>query len=86
VCLNRPASLLYEFAETIQNRFSEVGKHGGNYGGAGQELRERTVSGMMECKRVCRKPARYRTAVDLMRKAGQAKADKKASRHRCRRL
>lgn len=46
-----------------------------------KELRERTGSGMMECKRALQETGGdIETAVDLMRKAGQAKADKKASR------
>jgi elongation factor Ts len=47
-----------------------------------KELRERTGSGMMECKKaLCSKPAGdIEAAVELMRKAGQAKADKKAGR------
>lgn len=46
-----------------------------------KELRERTGSGMMECKRALQETAGdIDAAVDLMRKAGQAKADKKASR------
>ena len=46
-----------------------------------KELRERTGSGMMECKRALQETGgNIETAVDLMRKAGQAKADKKASR------
>jgi len=46
-----------------------------------KELRERTGSGMMECKRALQETGGdIETAIDLMRKAGQAKADKKASR------
>lgn len=46
-----------------------------------KELRERTGSGMMECKRALQETGGdIETAVELMRKAGQAKADKKASR------
>lgn len=46
-----------------------------------KELRERTGSGMMECKRALQETGGdLEAAVDLMRKAGQAKADKKASR------
>jgi translation elongation factor EF-Ts len=46
-----------------------------------KELRERTGSGMMECKRALQETGGdIEAAVDLMRKAGQAKADKKASR------
>ena len=46
-----------------------------------KELRERTGSGMMECKRALQETSGdIEAAVDLMRKAGQAKADKKASR------
>lgn len=46
-----------------------------------KELRERTSSGMMECKRALQETAGdIEAAVELMRKAGQAKADKKASR------
>lgn len=46
-----------------------------------KELRERTGSGMMECKKALQETGGdIETAVELMRKAGQAKADKKASR------
>ena len=46
-----------------------------------KELRERTGSGMMECKRALQETSGdIAAAVELMRKAGQAKADKKASR------
>ncbi len=46
-----------------------------------KELRERTGSGMMECKRALQETGGdIEGAVELMRKAGQAKADKKASR------
>ena len=46
-----------------------------------KELRERTGSGMMECKRALQETGGdIEAAVALMRKAGQAKADKKASR------
>ncbi len=46
-----------------------------------KELRERTSSGMMECKRALQETGGdIEAAVELMRKAGQAKADKKASR------
>jgi elongation factor Ts len=46
-----------------------------------KELRERTGSGMMECKRALQETAGdIEAAVESMRKAGQAKADKKASR------
>lgn len=46
-----------------------------------KELRERTGSGMMECKRALQETnGDIEAAVELMRKAGQAKADKKASR------
>lgn len=46
-----------------------------------KELRERTGSGMMECKKALQETSGdIETAVELMRKAGQAKADKKASR------
>ncbi|MDG4552014.1 MAG: translation elongation factor Ts [Candidatus Contendobacter sp.] len=46
-----------------------------------KELRERTGSGMMECKRALQETGGdIEAAVELMRKAGQAKADKKASR------
>ncbi|MBK8184030.1 MAG: elongation factor Ts [Candidatus Competibacteraceae bacterium] len=46
-----------------------------------KELRERTGSGMMECKKALQETGgEIETAVELMRKAGQAKADKKASR------
>lgn len=46
-----------------------------------KELRERTGSGMMECKRALQETGGdIEAAVELMRKAGQAKADKKAGR------
>lgn len=46
-----------------------------------KELRERTGSGMMECKKALQEAqGDIEAAVELMRKAGQAKADKKASR------
>ncbi len=46
-----------------------------------KELRERTGSGMMECKKALQETGGdIEAAVELMRKAGQAKADKKASR------
>lgn len=46
-----------------------------------KELRERTGAGMMECKKALRETGGdIDVAVELMRKAGQAKADKKASR------
>jgi elongation factor Ts len=46
-----------------------------------KELRERTGSGMMECKKALQETGGdIEVAVELMRKAGQAKADKKASR------
>ncbi|RUQ38384.1 MAG: elongation factor Ts [Candidatus Competibacteraceae bacterium] len=46
-----------------------------------KELRERTGSGMMECKKALLETSGdIEAAVELMRKAGQAKADKKASR------
>jgi len=46
-----------------------------------KELRERTGSGMMECKKaLVETDGDIEAAVELMRKAGQAKADKKASR------
>lgn len=46
-----------------------------------KELRERTGSGMMECKKALQETSGdIEAAVELMRKAGQAKADKKASR------
>ena len=46
-----------------------------------KELRERTGSGMMECKRALQETSGdIEAAVELMRKAGQAKADKKANR------
>lgn len=45
------------------------------------ELRERTGSGMMECKKALVAAAGdIEKAIDEMRKAGQAKADKKANR------
>lgn len=46
-----------------------------------KELRERTGAGMMECKKALQETGGdIEAAVELMRKAGQAKADKKASR------
>lgn len=46
-----------------------------------KELRERTGSGMMECKKaLVEANGDIEAAVELMRKAGLAKADKKASR------
>jgi elongation factor Ts len=46
-----------------------------------KELRERTGAGMMECKKALTEAAGdMEAAVELMRKSGQAKADKKAGR------
>lgn len=46
-----------------------------------KELRERTGSGMMECKKALLEVGGdIEAAVELMRKSGQAKADKKAGR------
>jgi elongation factor Ts len=46
-----------------------------------KELRERTGSGMMECKKALQESdGDIEAAVELMRKAGLAKADKKAGR------
>lgn len=46
-----------------------------------KELRERTGAGMMECKKaLVESNGDMEQAIDAMRKAGQAKADKKASR------
>jgi len=46
-----------------------------------KELRERTGAGMMECKKALTEAGGdMEAAVELMRKAGQAKADKKAGR------
>ena len=46
-----------------------------------KELRERTGAGMMECKKALSECAGdMDAAIELMRKSGQAKADKKASR------
>ena len=46
-----------------------------------KELRERTGSGMMECKKALTETGGdIEAAVELMRKSGMAKADKKASR------
>ena len=46
-----------------------------------KELRERMGSGMMECKKALQETqGDIEAAVEAMRKAGQAKADKKASR------
>ena len=46
-----------------------------------KELRERTGAGMMECKKALNESGGdMEAAIELMRKSGQAKADKKASR------
>jgi elongation factor Ts len=46
-----------------------------------KELRDRTGAGMMECKKaLLEADGDMDKAVDSMRKAGQAKADKKSSR------
>jgi len=46
-----------------------------------KELRERTGAGMMECKKALTETdGDMDAAIELMRKSGQAKADKKASR------
>lgn len=46
-----------------------------------KELRDRTGAGMMECKKaLVESDGRMDDAVELLRKSGQAKADKKASR------
>ena len=46
-----------------------------------KELRERTGAGMMECKKALQESSgNIDTAIEQMRKIGQAKADKKASR------
>ena len=46
-----------------------------------KELRERTGSGMMECKKALQEASGdMETAVELLRKSGLAKADKKAGR------
>ena len=46
-----------------------------------KELRERTGSGMMECKKALTETnGDIEAAIELMRKSGQAKADKKADR------
>lgn len=46
-----------------------------------KELRERTGAGMMECKKaLSESDGDMEGAIELMRKSGQAKADKKASR------
>ena len=46
-----------------------------------KELRERTGSGMMECKKALQESdGNIEAAIELMRKAGLAKADKKAGR------
>ena len=46
-----------------------------------KELRERTGAGMMECKKALTESGGdMDAAIELMRKSGQAKADKKASR------
>ena len=46
-----------------------------------KELRERTGAGMMECKKaLVDTGGDMDSAVDLLRKSGQAKADKKSGR------
>src|SRR6185312_8083524 len=46
-----------------------------------RELRERTGAGLMECKKFLQAAqGDINAAIDAMRKAGQAKADKKAGR------
>jgi len=46
-----------------------------------KELRERTGAGMMECKKALGETdGDMDAAIELMRKSGQAKADKKAGR------
>ena len=46
-----------------------------------KELRQRTGSGMMECKKaLVETGGDLEVAIELMRKSGMAKADKKASR------
>ena len=46
-----------------------------------KELRERTGAGMMDCKKaLVDSNGNMEEAVDLLRKSGQAKADKKSSR------
>ena len=46
-----------------------------------KELRDRTGAGMMECKKaLVEAGGNIEDAVELLRKSGQAKADKKASR------
>ena len=46
-----------------------------------KELRERTSSGMMECKKaLVETDGEIEAAIELMRKTGMAKADKKTSR------
>ena len=46
-----------------------------------KELRERTGAGMMECKKaLVETGGDMDAAIDLLRKSGQANADKKASR------
>ena len=46
-----------------------------------KELRERTGAGMMECKRaLVESSGDLAQAADVLRKSGQAKADKKAGR------
>ena len=46
-----------------------------------KELRERTGAGMMECKKaLVETDGDIETAIENMRKSGQAKADKKAGR------
>ena len=46
-----------------------------------KELRERTGAGMMECKKaLVETDGDLDAAIDMMRKSGLAKADKKASR------
>ncbi len=45
-----------------------------------KELRERTGAGMMECKKALTEVGNIEEAVIVLRKAGQAKADKRASK------
>ena len=46
-----------------------------------KELRERTGAGMMECKRaLVESNGDMNSAIELLRKSGQAKADKKSGR------
>ncbi|SVE47753.1 uncharacterized protein METZ01_LOCUS500607, partial [marine metagenome] len=46
-----------------------------------KELRDRTGAGMMECKKaLVQSTGDMNTAIELLRKSGQAKADRKSGR------